>query len=643
MKKIKKELTVVLALILGLSLVVTAAMSPQDPAATERTDQPSMEAAHERLLSDQDAAREASRLTEALAAALPESGSGHESVARNNFVDDYIFGKMDRDAIPHAPLSSDSEFLRRVYMDATGLLPTPDQIRAFVADTNPDKRDKVIDSLIGSESFTDQWAYHFGELLRTRDPSFHLWTKDWLRVDRPYDEVFYDIVTPVTKSAKGFATAMTFYDPIGYSANRCITWSDPDSLQGFNRLDWVDEITSDVGRVFLGLTLDCFSCHDGAGHTESFNLFLSRMRRTDFWQQAAFFGNMRNVGSSATMGEAAVFYNGSSLFDDLAAGYDTGNDGNYYTPAEGRFPRDGRTYEPAFLLTGEEPTPGESPRKALGRILPTHIQFARATVNVVWRQLMVVGLVEPYDGFDMDRLDPENPPPAPWTLQPTHPELLNALAEDFRENNFSIHRVIKTIMKSSAYQLSTRFPGEWTDAYIPYYARRFARALTGPEVVDIIAQATEVPYSLEQFGEERNYVKEMTNPLLVKGRLTGGNEVGENAQVFAFMQAFYQAERALPPVEKNVTSPVQAMMLMNSDVVMRRVSANEEESRVARLLRSGQSDDAMIEELYLSTLSRPPTAGEVEVAKRLIAEDRTQGTEKLQWALLNSAEFVLNH
>jgi hypothetical protein len=250
---------------------------------------------------------------------------------------------------------------------------------------------------------------------------------------------------------------------------------------------------------------------------------------------------------------------------------------------------------------------------------------------------MVVGLVEPINGFDLARLDPENPPPAPWTLQATHPELLNALAEDFRDNNFSIHRVIKTIMKSSAYQLSSHFPVEWRDAYIPYRARRFARALTGPEAADIIAQATDVPYSLKEYGQDFAYVKRMTNPL----KLKGGK--GENAKVYTLMQAFYQAERALPPVEKNITNPMQAMMIMSSDVVTRRVSAAKGETRVAKLLESDRSDDQLIEELYLSSVSRLPTAGETEVAQRFLAEDRTRGAEKLQWALLNSPEFLLNH
>ena len=630
------KLVLVTTIVLGLSFVVIAQQDQTQP--NQQIDQDLLEAAHERLLSVEDAAAEASRLTEAVASRLPGTGLSYAPVPRKNFVDEHIFGRIERDNIPHAPLASDEEFLRRTYLDLTGLLPTLDQVRTFLTDTDPNKRDALIDSLVGTEEFADQWAYHWGELLRNRMAPIHIWTKEWLKVDRPYNEVFADIVTPTTKNARSFPTALTFYDPIGYFATRCGMWTDADDYKGLNRLDWIDEITTDIGRVFLGMDTACFSCHDGAGHTESFNISLSRMKRTDFWQQAAFYGNIRNIGRSD--GSARSFYFGSSMFDDLAPGYNTGDDGLYYTPAESRFPRDGRTYEPAFLLTGEKPLPGEDARKALGRILPSHIQFARALVNIVWKKLMVVGLVEPYDGFDLDRLDPENPPPEPWTLQPSNPELLTALAEDFRDNNFSVHRVIKTIMKSNAYQLSTRFEGGWEDAYIPYHARRFARVLTGPEAVDLISQATDTPFDLEQNGESLRYIKELYNPTDVKGRGRGANE--ERRQLFTFMQAYYQVERAAAPAEKNITSPTQAMMMMSSPIVLERVSA-EGNTRVANLLDSGKSDDEIIAELFLSSLTRYPTDQEVEVAKRVIAEDRESGLEDIQWALLNSPEFLVNH
>src|SRR5438093_1644643 len=645
MRRAKIALWVVMFACLSLR-VVAQKDKPQTPPAQNPIDDNRMEKAHESLFAPQAApGADASRLTEQLASTLPTAASS-APIPRKNFIDEHIFGRIERDRIPHAALAGDEEFLRRAYLDATGLLPSPDQVRSFIRDTDPNKRDKLIDSLIGTEEFTDQWAYHFGELLRTREAQFHLWTKQWLKVDRPYNDVFADIVTPTTKNAKGFPTAQGFYDPIGYIATRCGLWTDADDYKGLNRLDWIDELTSDIGRVFLGLSMDCFSCHNGAGHADSFNMFLGSRKRTDFWQQAAFFGKMRNIGASD--GSARNFYGGSSLFDDLAPGYNTGNDGSFYTPAEGRFPRDGKTYEPAFLLTGEKPKPGEDPRKALARIVPKHIQFARATVNIVWQKLMVIGLVEPYDGFDLMRLDPKNPPPKPWTIQPSNPELLEALAQDFRSHNYSVHRVIKNIMKSNAYQLSASFPGEWKDAYVPYHARRFARVLTAPEAAELVTQATAAPYVWQLYGADRQYVKELTSPLNLKGEAGGGGGAlnagpsPEKYMVFAFMQAYYQAERALPPVDKNIASPVQAMMMMTSPVVTKRVGA-QGNTRVANLVKTGKSDDEILEELFLASLTRRPTADEVEVAKRVIAKDRNKGIENIQWALLNSAEFLVNH
>jgi hypothetical protein len=109
------------------------------------------------------------------------------------------------------------------------------------------------------------------------------------------------------------------------------------------------------------------------------------------------------------------------------------------------------------------------------------------------------------------------------------------------------------------------------------------------------------------------------------------------------MQAYYQSERALPPVDKSMASPVQAMMMMSSPVVTKRI-APEGKTRVANLVKSSKSDVEIIEELFLSSLSRLPSASEVEVAKRLISEDgRSSGVETIQWALLNSPEFLLNH
>jgi len=116
----------------------------------------------------------------------------------------------------------------------------------------------------------------------------------------------------------------------------------------------------------------------------------------------------------------------------------------------------------------------------------------------------------------------------------------------------------------------------------------------------------------------------------------------ENNAIYAVMQAYYQAERTTPPVDKNVASPVQAMMMMTSPIVTKRISA-EGTTRVANLLKSGKPDEEVIDELFLATLSRRPKTEEVEVAKRVIAKDRKVGFEDIQWALLNTTEFLVNH
>src|ERR1051326_4296454 len=646
MKPVKLVLMATLVICLTLAVTAQQPQSAQQPAQPQ-VDQDRIEAAHSELLNAKDKAAEASRLTEAVSPALPGATAATAPIPRKNYVDEHIFGKIDRDKIPHSPLASDEEFLRRAYLDAVGFLPTPEKVRTFVADNDPNKRDKLIDSLIGTGKCAYVWSYHYGELFRTRAAAFHYWTKAWLKADRPYNDVFADMVTPTTKNGRGLPTAMTIYDPVGQTAARDGAFTDRDNYRGLNRLDWIDGMTTEIGRVFLGVSIECFSCHNGAGHADSFNMFLGSKRRADFWQQAAFFGNLRNIGSSD--GSGRNFYGEQAQYDDLAPGYNTGDDWPYYTPAEGRFPRDGKTYQPAFIMTGEKPKPGEDPRKALARILPSNIQFARAAVNMIWAKLMVVGLVEPIDGFDPARLDPKNPPPKPWTLQPANPELLQALAEDFRANNYSVQRTIKTIMKSNAYQLSTSFPGEFKGAYIPYYARRFVRVLTPVEAVDLVAEATDSPFAIkevhntvsnrgEKLPQPLSYVSQLYDPATIKVEKPSN----ENNPIFAFMMAYYQAERTTPPVDKNVASPVQAMMMMTSPIVTKRISA-EGTTRVGKLLKSGKTDDQIIEELFLATLSRRPKTQEMDVAKRVMAKDKKTGLEDIQWALLNTSEFLVNH
>ncbi|MBI4471417.1 MAG: DUF1549 domain-containing protein, partial [Acidobacteria bacterium] len=466
----KAAIAAIAVLSLSLSLAAQKPVQqtqPPKPAPPPKMD--AVEEAHRGVFAGQPAAgAEAARMSNAVAGSLPP-GAPVGPVPRRNFIDESIFSRIERDKIPHAGLTTDAEFIRRVYLDASGELPTAGAVREFVVSADPNKRDKLIDSLIGAEEFTEAWAWFYGDLFRLGSDTgygrnaFQFWNKEWLRIDRPYNEVVYDLLTPSAKSHSAIpALGLVGRNNIGLNNLP----KNPDDFSVTNRLDVIDDLTIDIARLFLGMNISCVSCHDGAGHLEPVNLYLSERTREEFHSQAAFFGKFRSL--TYWSDRAKNTGNDDQVIDDLAPGYNTAKDAPFVTPSDNRFPRDGRTYEPAFLLTGEKPKPGANPRAELARMLTSHIQFSRATVNMIWGKLMTVAFVEPFDGFDLARLDPKNPPPKPWSLQPTNAELLDALAKDFQKNNYSVHHLIKTIMKSSAYQLSAKYPSEWKDSLIPY-------------------------------------------------------------------------------------------------------------------------------------------------------------------------------
>ena len=310
--------------------------------------------------------------------------------------DEVLGAQQEALGIPHSPPASDAAFLRRATLDAIGLIPTPEAVRAFLADDSPDKRTRLVDELIGNDEFAEQWAWFFGDLFRlahqvgpVRNP-FQSWIKEWLTTDRPYDEVVRDLLTGVAK-AHGSVPSLAFLARSHQAKSRIVMG--PDDYSIHNRLDAIDQFNVDVSRIFLGVNTSCISCHDGAAHLEPLNEWLSKRTREEFFRHSAFMGNARQITTWDDRSKNVVV---DLLVDDLAKGYDTGNDAPYHTLSEGRFPRlAGLAYEPAFLLTGETPRPGENPRDELARMLTEHPQFARATVNLVWGKLMTVAFVEP--------------------------------------------------------------------------------------------------------------------------------------------------------------------------------------------------------------------------------------------------------
>jgi len=564
---------------------------------------------------------DAGALTARVAASLPGAKTTSAPVPRQNFIDERIFGKMERDGVPHAALTADNEFLRRATLDLTGRIPTPQEVSAFTADTDPAKRDKAIDKLLASEAYVDKWAYTFMDIFRANGKMgrgqnlFHYWMKENLRVDRPYDDVVRSIIASSAKSNHVSAASNVIAREHVQGKPQP---DDGNDLGMVQQLDTDDELAILYGKTFLGINLSCISCHDGKGHLEKVNVWLSGKKRSDFFRNASFLGNTRYL----MYWEHGKPQSGEFLIDDHNPGYDTKGASMI------RVPRFGGPSDPAFILTGEKPKLGVEPREAFGWLLTADPQFARATVNLFWSRLMGFGIVEPFDEFDLARLDPKNVP-AGWQLQASHPELLEALANDFRASGYSLRHLLGTICRSNAYQLSARFEGEWKDSYTRYFARKFVRMLDAEELHDAIASATSRPGSFTYGNEKLGMSMQLSGP-------AGGGDVKY------FMQTFGQSNRSNPP-RAMAGSPLQPILLMQSPVVNDRVLAAKD-SRVQRLLDTYKTDNVrVVDELFLATLSRPPSGEEKQVALAAIEKNRVEGAQNLQWALINQVEFFFNH
>ncbi len=574
---------------------------------------------------------ELDRLTTKIGNSIGGRSTQTSAVARQNYIDDFIFGKMERDRIPHAPLSSDEEFLRRVHIDLTGRIPEPKQIRDFLADADPKKRDRVIDELTNaqvdpaaiphpSHPFLDRWTYFYGDLFRNAAAEIGVKGRNllWdyihtaLLLDIPYTEFATELITATARSnwqsgASGFLARNHADDADGLA---------------INHEDTAEDIAINTSKIFLGINLECIACHDGARHLEKINLWLSERKRDEFWRHASFFGGVR-IWRAFGIGQEFAVIDGPHRYD-------------LDYPSVKRVSRYKKDTTPTFLLSGEQAAANDHPRAAYARMLAASPQFSRAAVNLIWAELMGVGIVDPPFEFDLARQDPAHPPPAPWTIQPTHPELLDALAKDFAANRYSLRHIIRTIAKSSAYQLSSRTSGPWKPEYAAYGARHFVRRLPAEQLYDHISQATGVfvDIPIAGAGEKVKFVLQTRCPADLGGKELEG--------VRSFLADFGQSNR--DQGEKSVAgSIVQASVLLNSNLVKQRVRADQ--GRLQKLLKADPhvSNEAIVEELFLSALGRFPSSSEKQLATAQLEQYRESGAEDVLWALLNKTEFLFQH
>ena len=538
----------------------------------------------------------------------------------HNFVDQEIFGKMQKDGIVWTAKSSDEEFLRRVTLDLTGQIPDADAVKAFLADPSADKRDKVIDALLASDAFNDRWTMWYGDLVQNVQNSansteyyqgrnaFYQFIRDSFVQKKPYDKLVRDTIS---QTGGSFSNGAVNYWVRQIQSNGPIQ-------------DTYDNLSAASGQMFLGLPLQCLSCHNGLGHLELVNSGLSRRTRYDFWKNAAFFAQVTMQSSR----DAATNSREITVVDNSTGEYRLNTTSGNKTP---RVAPQGQSsiVAPDFFLGGGGPAPGEARRVAYGRILTSNPQFARATVNYLWKEMFGVGIVEPADSFDLSRQDPATLA-AGATLQPTHPQLLTQLADSFVASGYDLRALLRTIVTSDAYQLSSRYtPGAWSEAWAPYYARHYPRRLMAEEVLDAVFKATNVGGTMAVNGLTTGFPRAMMLP-----------DPTEGGSFRKFLNDFGRGNRD-DESRSDDGSIVQALALLNDPVVVTRTRAATAGSTVSKLKTSDPA--TIVETLYLNTLSRYPTADEKQAAiAYLKSGDTVKKTEDLQFVLLNKLEFLFD-
>ncbi len=552
-----------------------------------------------------------------------------QDIPRKNFIDNILFDKMAKDSVLSAPLCTDEEFMRRAYLDLTARIPAPEAVTNFLNDKSANKRDALVDSLIGSPEYVDKWTMFLGDLYQN--------TANSPNVTRYVEgrEAFYNFIKDSLTTNKSYAQMVN--EMISASgdnlSNGAGNWIVGGIVTGGPSQDTMDGQAAQAASKFLGISsMDCLMCHNGRGHLDEINVWATQRTRAEAWGMSAFFARTQRQRVDAQTPAAGKYFK-YNLLEAATGEYNLNTtSGN----RQARAPINGvNNAQPKFIFGGGGVNAGENRRQAFARLLTAEKQFARATVNYIWEKLMVEGLVSPSNSFDPARVDPAAQLPSGWALQPANADLLEALTLDFIQSNYNLRSLIGKITKSSAYQLSSQYPGTWGLAMVPYYARKYVRRLDSEELHDAVIKATGigVSYQMRDSLGANTYV---VNWAMQLRDTTGGTN--------DFLNSFLRGDRDAV-VRSQDSTLLQSLNLMNNSFVMGRVHQNNANSTVSKLMaNTALTSQDIINQLYLTTLSRNPTTTEMNtLLSSFTTLTRREATESLQWVLLNKVDFIYNY
>lgn len=508
---------------------------------------------------------------------------------RRNYIDDDILHHLEVLHIPPSPPANDSEFIRRAYLDAAGILPTAAEVDEFVKDTSPDKRTKLIDALMKRPEFVDYWAYKWSDLLLVTSNhlsneemwSYYDWIRESVAEDKPWNKFVYQIVTATGNTVENGA------------ANYWVVHHDP--------LD----TTENMAQAFLGITITCAHCH---------NHPLAKWTQKDYYGMANLFARVRLKTYSNETSRPNV---GQIL-----------NNVTVYSAPTGEFTDDRfMTVLPPKPLDAKalpETTPGDT-RVYFAKWLtsPENPFFARNVVNRVWRNFMGRGLVEP-----VEDLRDTNPA--------TNDKLLNDLVKGFIAHDFDINYLIRTIMESATYQASSTPLKENADDD-KFGSHYVIKRLPAEVLLDAYSEVTKVPEKFEDYPVGTRALQLPDSAVRSYFLSAFGRPVRAQTR---------ESERT------SVPTVTQALHVFNGDTLNNKLrSPNSSIGMMLKLgFTDDQIVDYLYvasfsrhpHEKERTTLVDALHAAEQQNAQSP-AETRRAALNDLAWAMLTSEEFMFNH
>jgi len=493
---------------------------------------------------------------------------------RRHFVDRLVAEKWEQLYLAPSDLADDATFLRRLHLDLLGKAPSPEEAAAFIADADPNKRSKKADALLERPEYADYWSLKWADLLRINQQDlgskaasqYHEWVRNSLLNNQPYDAFVRDLITAKGSSERN--GAVHFYK----------AFAKPDDL------------SIAVSQVFLGVRLGCAKCHHHPYENWS---------QEDFYGLAAFFPRLQKKKGRGT---ELIYYIGSK--------------------GQVKHPRTSAIVAPCVLL-GEPTTTEEGtvaagdPRVELADWMasPDNPFLARTLVNRLWAHFLGRGLVEPVD--DMRDTNPA-----------TNEALLAALTEEFIKHKYDVRHLIRVIVTSNVYGLSSQ-PNAVNLRDTQNYSRAYRRRLEAEVLLDAICDAA---------GETETFAGMPPGTRAV--------QLWDHRLPSRFLDTFGRPPRKTvcecERVEESTLS--QILHLMNSPVVSDKITSPT--GRAAKLAASDVRPEEIVSQIYLAAYGRYPRSAEQQAALAAFTAPgatRRTAAEDILWALLNSAEFVLNH